>query len=155
MSVYHLPEYGDHDYRGSEEVDGGCQFQPLGVGAARAAAVAAHHDRFAPQCESPIELQLAGHLAAALPTPFTLVAQHWLDRFRMDFAVVNNGRPCLFIECDGKEFHSTEQQIANDLDKDDAAAKAGIPLMRFTGSSIYRDPKDCCRRVVALLEGLA
>jgi very-short-patch-repair endonuclease len=52
------------------------------------------------------------------------------------------------IECDGKEFHSTDEQIANDLAKDALAAKSGILLYRFSGSQIFRELDRCTQQVL-------
>jgi very-short-patch-repair endonuclease len=79
--------------------------------------------------------------------------QFLIDRFRYDLSIKREGQPKPFvlIECDGKEFHSTEEQIAHDLAKDALAAKAGISLLRFSGSEIYRELDRC---VVQIFKGL-
>ncbi len=72
-----------------------------------------------------------------------LVPQYkWRD-FRIDFAVLHNGieRELLFIECDGHEFHErTKEQATSDKARDRIIQHAGIPILRFTGSEIFRDP---------------
>lgn len=74
--------------------------------------------------------------------------QHKLGRFRFDFAMDLKGieKPVLLIECDGKAFHSSPEQIENDRRKDDAARQAGIALIRFTGAELNRDPRGCVQR---------
>jgi very-short-patch-repair endonuclease len=52
------------------------------------------------------------------------------------------------VECDGKEFHSSVEQQANDALKDAAALKAGIRLIRLTGSEINRDADACASLVL-------
>lgn len=155
MSLREREESDIEDYRGSEELDS--PFWPIQVGGAARAIIAAieNAEAIKPQCESPIEVQFAARLMVDLKPPFRLEPQYWLGRFRMDFAIIRDGFPCLFIECDGRAFHSSEEQIANDLDKDRAAARAGIPLLRFTGSSIFRRPDECAKKIIALLEGAA
>jgi very-short-patch-repair endonuclease len=151
-----LPEIGDETYRGSEEDIGGeGQFFPLPFKEVlgRAIEIAAHAYMIAPECESPIEVQLASYLNTFLRLPLRLVAQYKFRRYRMDFAVVDDEGPRLFIECDGKAFHSTAAQIANDRAKDKAAIAAGIPLLRFTGSEIFRNPNACTEAIFAVLEG--
>jgi very-short-patch-repair endonuclease len=56
-------------------------------------------------------------------------------------------KPRAMIECDGKEFHSTDEQIANDRAKDALAAKSQIPLHRFSGSQIFRELDRCTQQV--------
>ena len=105
-------------------------------------------------CESPIELDLAAALTKAVraiddPT-LSLGHQFPLDRFRYDLAIKREERskPLVLIECDGKEFHSAEDQIATDRTKDALAAKAGIHLWRFSGSEIYRELDFCVYRIL-------
>ena len=82
-----------------------------------------------------------------------LYPQFPLARFRYDFAVVAKwkARPLVLIECDGKDFHSSADQQANDKLKDDAAANAGIRLLRFTGSEINSDVDACVRYALSAM----
>jgi very-short-patch-repair endonuclease len=61
----------------------------------------------------------------------------------------------IFIECDGHDFHErTKEQAEHDRTKDRAIQAANIPILRFTGREIWRDPlqvafeifKFMCRR---------
>lgn len=84
-----------------------------------------------------------------------VVAQYpFGHRFRMDWAILIEGEPAIFIECDGQEFHASEEQIANDRAKDKAAREVGIDLMRFTGSQLHRSDEVCASMVVRRLETL-
>lgn len=109
-------------------------------------------------CESPIEIALGAELRLLIddyfpPASATLVPQFKLDRFRYDFAVqfTKDERPALLIECDGREFHTKPEDVANDRRKDAAATKAGIRLMRFTGSDINRNGRGCVLIIVGEL----
>jgi len=129
------------------------------------------------QTESPIETQFGGQLAGFLTIgcerarlPFAmlegkkesdfasgtilLIPQFQWAGFRFDFAlkVSDADRAMILIECDGEEFHSTDEQLANDQKKDAAAKVAGLVLFRFTGSEIFRNPDRCVRLVVEALE---
>lgn len=115
-----------------------------------------------PFCESPIEEDFAvafTFLAKALEIDvvFTarldaprfqdvtlLIVPQWpLDSYRYDFMVRHtNGRRAL-IECDGKQFHSSHEQVANDRRKDAAAERAKIPLLRFRGTELFRTSIQC------------
>ena len=76
-----------------------------------------------------------------------------LGRFLYDLYVKREGRPkpLVLIECDGKEFHSTDDQIANDRAKGALAVKSGIPLFRFSGSEIFRELDRCVVQVFKAL----
>jgi very-short-patch-repair endonuclease len=74
---------------------------------------------------------------------FGVFPQYRWRRFRVDFAILTQGHdsPCCFIECDGHEFHErTPEQAARDRSRDRACQLAGVPVLRFTGREIYRDP---------------
>lgn len=92
-------------------------------------------------CESPIEVHLGTELVTLLSKSEQLTPQFKLDRFRYDFAL--DGQRKVLIECDGAEFHSTRAQQENDRLKDQAASRAGFPLLRFSGSDIFRNAKGC------------
>lgn len=119
------------------------------------------------RCESPIEQILCTamfrHLKCqAVPGPFDvsrlaqlaeiardkpavfLFAQHAIGIYRADFllVVVDPQRRTsrrLVIECDGKAYHTSEQQMARDSERDDHIADAGYRVVRFSGASIYGD----------------
>lgn len=46
----------------------------------------------------------------------------------------------LAIECDGFEFHSPKESFIRDRQRDRAFHKQDIPVLRFSGSEIWRDP---------------
>lgn len=71
------------------------------------------------------------------------------EKYRIDFRIdVNNLGYPVFIECDGHNFHErTKEQAERDRTKDRAIQAANIPIMRFTGREIYRDPLGCINQV--------
>jgi len=125
--------------------------------------------------ESPIEEMFGGALTAELRRRYTaeefgifnpaepnehpagcmmLVAQFELLRFRYDFALRFRGSPdpFLLIECDGKQFHSSPEQIANDRRKDECALKHGVHLIRLKGGDIHYRIEKCVAEVVQFIE---
>jgi hypothetical protein len=67
----------------------------------------------------------------------------------------NAPMPCeavILVECDGHEWHErTPQQAAKDRARDrEILLKSGLPVVRFTGSEIVRDPDGCAKEVVDL-----
>lgn len=59
----------------------------------------------------------------------------------------------LVVECDGHDFHErTKEQAKRDRSYDRKLTAAGITLLRFTGSEIFRDPKKCAEEIQAVLE---
>jgi very-short-patch-repair endonuclease len=106
----------------------------------------------APECESPIEVELGARLSNALSSVresgLSLVPQFRLGTFRYDFAIMREGKTIALVECDGKDYHSTAEQIANDRKKDSLAAKRDAMLFRFSGSDIFRNGKFCVYTIV-------
>jgi very-short-patch-repair endonuclease len=107
--------------------------------------------RISPLCESPIEIDLGAQILRLLPDGYELIAQYRFDRFRYDFAITHEGRLCAFVECDGRAFHSTPEQIENDRKKDAVAAAASIKMFRYTGSEIVRDARHCAQKIMDAL----
>jgi very-short-patch-repair endonuclease len=68
-------------------------------------------------------------------------AQHPIGPYRVDFLIVgipHLGPPAfLVVECDGKDFHSSDEQIAYDRERDWIIKRAKFPVIRFSGSDIY------------------
>lgn len=55
----------------------------------------------------------------------------------------------VLVECDGHDFHDrTKEQVARDKSRDRALTATGHPVMRFSGSEIYRDPIKCALEVL-------
>lgn len=117
-----------------------------------------------PYCESPIEVDFAAafvELLAGLSIPVLfapgmdkddfgsaeiLVIPQWpIERFRFDFLLSSSfsGLRRVLVECDGKEFHSAPEQIANDRNKDAAAGKLGLTVLRFTGAELHFRAREC------------
>lgn len=114
-------------------------------------------NELAPSCESEIEVDLGVRITEAFKVindeTLSLVPQYALGRFRYDFAITRRGRPkpIALIECDGKEFHQTEEQLVNDRAKNNLAAKEEIYLFRFSGSEIFRHLDECVGRILKMM----
>jgi very-short-patch-repair endonuclease len=78
-----------------------------------------------------------------------LMPQYKWRNFRIDWAVKVTflQQPYFFIECDGREFHSSEEQQLRDRKKNEAASAVGIPIFRFSGRDIDRNAAACIRLV--------
>lgn len=155
-----------------EDVAMTATLRPIGSFLGQAIDQAARAYEVAGYCESPIEAQFGGRLGAALSqiaervgVPFKVCAQDKTEgltrglllhpqfkwkRFRYDFAVKRADKPMphILIECDGKAFHQSAEQVKNDRAKDLEAQRLGIPLLRFTGSEIFRDVDACVCHVL-------
>lgn len=55
----------------------------------------------------------------------------------------------LIIECDGHDFHErTKEQAARDKKRDRRLQQLGFPILRFTGSEIYKNPFCCVNQIM-------
>jgi very-short-patch-repair endonuclease len=81
--------------------------------------------------------------------------QYPIGRYRADLLVVaipHIGPPaCLVVECDGKDFHSSSDQVAYDDERDWEIREAGFPVIRFSGSAIYSRTNAVLARIVEQL----
>lgn len=58
----------------------------------------------------------------------------------------------IFVEVDGHDFHEkTKEQAAHDKKRDRYFVSKSLPVLRFTGSEVYRDADACADEAVALL----
>lgn len=126
----------------------------------RAVSVAGAKFAIAPECESPIEATMGGRLKlmveewnAKNALKIKLVQQYQLHRFRYDFAILLADETLILaIECDGRDFHSSDEARANDANKNKAIWALGAEIFRFSGSKIFRREADCIARVEAYLK---
>jgi hypothetical protein len=149
-------------------------FKPVHIGEAIARLIdrASRCREVGGNCDSPIEEALgaaillcfehSGHPLKlckvidlkASPDELVLVPQFAWSFYRSDWAILNPKRAgALLIECDGKEFHSSPEQIAHDTTKDAAALNRGYLTMRFSGSQIHRDPDGCAQKIFDVVSG--
>jgi very-short-patch-repair endonuclease len=99
------------------------------------------------ECESPIEVILGAQIKMRADELESIVfePQYVWRRYRIDWAALrkDDRKPLAFIECDGKDFHTSEEQVSRDRKRDAACAEAGIQVFRFTGSDINRNVEFC------------
>jgi very-short-patch-repair endonuclease len=56
------------------------------------------------------------------------------------------------IECDGHDFHEkTKEQAAKDKARDRDFQNAGIPILHFTGSEIFKNANRCAEEAINIL----
>lgn len=85
--------------------------------------------------------------------PIEVIAQYWWRNYRIDWAIIIRGEPAIFIECDGQEFHSSEEQQEKDRIRDESIIAAGIEIFRFTGSDLHNNDTACGQLVARAVAG--
>lgn len=117
-------------------------------------------------CDSPIEIQIGAAIILfferagrplklcktidlrAAPDELVLVPQYAWSFYRSDWAILNpRHHGALLVECDGKDFHSSAEQMAHDKKKDAAALERGFLTLRFSGSEIFRNSDRCAQKI--------
>ena len=96
----------------------------------------------------------------------TIYQQVTISSYRVDFLLFFNfvwirpagyknppRRPsALVVECDGHEFHEkTKAQAERDKARDRAMQRAGFPVFRFSGSTLWSDPLGCAGEALDML----
>lgn len=97
--------------------------------------------------ESPFELAVSKYLAAR---GYHLVQQWEVGAYRLDIVVVYGTRK-VAIECDGERFHSGEDKIREDMERQTILERLGWRFIRIRGSEYYRDPDKTMEQVVSAL----
>lgn len=86
---------------------------------------------------------------------YYLTSQAPIAGYRVDFLLwfaLKNHVAGVAIECDGHDFHEkTKEQAAADKKRDRQILAAGFPVMRFSGSEIFRDALGCAQQVSGVL----
>lgn len=82
--------------------------------------------------ESPIEELLVNELCRLGFCPTT---QLKIGRYRVDIAFPEK---MIVVECDGKEWHSSDEQIEYDRQRDAYLKSLGWKVIRVTGGDIYK-----------------
>jgi very-short-patch-repair endonuclease len=101
--------------------------------------------------ESAIEQMLAEQLIGpAQKWGYEIIPQFKIENYRYDFAIKNTttGRVVAVVECDGRDFHSTPEQLENDARKDELARQHGFSMFRRTGSDIAANPVKCAEQII-------
>ena len=78
-----------------------------------------------------------------------------IDAYRVDFFLFyrqGDTEHRIVIECDGHDFHErTKEQAQKDRSRDRWMTAQGLPVLRFTGAEIWKDPAACVGEISSLL----
>lgn len=99
------------------------------------------------KAESPFESAVAKYLTVR---GYHLVQQWEVGAYRLDMVVVC-GKKKIVIECDGERYHSGEDKIREDMERQTILERLGWRFIRIRGSEYYRNPEKTMERVVKAL----
>lgn len=97
--------------------------------------------------ESPFEFAVAKYLAVK---GYHLVQQWSVGAYRLDMVAICGNRK-VAIECDGERYHSGEDKIREDMERQTILERMGWHFIRIRGSEYYRNPEQTMKRVMAVL----
>lgn len=103
----------------------------------------------------PDHQEMDGTRGLAAVDAYKVCPQHKIGKFRADFYIESpmaHGAAVL-VEIDGHDFHErTKEQVAKDKQRERHIVATGIPVLRFSGSEVYRDAQACALETVKFLD---
>lgn len=100
--------------------------------------------KIAQKADSPFEETVAEKLVLK---NYQIVQQWPVGNYRIDM-VVCDGDKKIALECDGDRWHSGEQKIQEDMERQTVLERLGWHFIRLRGSEYYRDPETAMARVI-------
>ena len=105
------------------------------------------HTEIEAHSESPFELAVATNLS---DRGYHLVQQWKVGAYRLDMVALC-GKKMVAIECDGERWHSGEEKVREDMERQTILERLGWRFIRIRGSEYYRAPEETMERVVSEL----
>lgn len=100
--------------------------------------------------DSPFEMEVA---TALRMKGYPIQQQYQVGSYRIDIAIVENDKR-VAIECDGERWHSSDEQILNDMERQAILERLGWSFVRIRGSRYYGDKVqticEVCERLDAM-----
>ena len=93
--------------------------------------------------DSEFEIAIA---KALLERGYKIEQQHEVGSFRLDI-VVHGKNDSVALECDGERFHSSDDAIRRDMERQAILERNGWRFIRIRGGEYYRDPQKTIERV--------
>lgn len=113
--------------------------------------------------ESPIETKLLKEIIKLKDTydfeidtqvEFTVNSRNYRAEIFIEFKDEQGNKRKILVECDGHDFHEkTKDQAQKDKQRDRDFLSAGIITLRFTGSEIWKNAKDCAEEIFQTYNG--
>ncbi|MBE7468265.1 MAG: hypothetical protein DPW09_34290 [Anaerolineae bacterium] len=77
--------------------------------------------------------------------------QVWIDKYRVDFYLSDKR---VIIELDGHDGHKSKEDRTRDAKRERYLERKGYRVIRFTGSEIYKNARQCVQEVVDFLNSM-
>ena len=99
------------------------------------------------KADSPFEVSVANYL---VKNGYHIVQQWAVGSYRIDMVAVCRHRK-IAIECDGELYHSGEDKVREDMERQAILERLGWRFIRIRGSEYYRNPNKTMERVISEL----
>lgn len=93
--------------------------------------------------ESPFEFDVATYL---IDQGYSIKQQYPVGNYRLDMIVECDNKK-IAIECDGEAYHSTEEQIRRDLERQTILERIGWSFIRIRGSEYYKSKNETLQAI--------
>jgi superfamily I DNA and/or RNA helicase len=100
--------------------------------------------------ESPFEKAVSRNLVSL---GYHIVQQWGVGSYRIDMVAISGDKK-VAIECDGEAYHSGEEKVREDMERQTVLERLGWRFIRIRGSEYYRFPQKTMDRVITELESL-
>lgn len=100
--------------------------------------------------ESPFECDVATYL---IDKGYSIKQQYPVGNYRLDMIVEYDNKK-IAIECDGEAYHSTEEQIRRDLERQTILERIGWSFIRIRGSEYYKSKNETLQALDNRLKSL-
>lgn len=98
--------------------------------------------------ESPFEAEVA---SALLARGYNIVQQWKVGSYRIDMVVSYQNKK-IALECDGDAYHSGEEKIRYDMERQTILERIGWKFIRIRGTEYYRNPENTLDKITSALE---
>ena len=76
------------------------------------------------------------------------IRQQWeVGAYRVDMIAIFQDKK-IIIECDGEKWHSTEEQIRQDMERQNVLERCGWEFIRIRGSRYFKNPEIVMKEVI-------
>ena len=76
------------------------------------------------------------------------IRQQWeVGAYRVDMIAIFQDKK-IIIECDGEKWHSTEEQIRQDMERQNVLERCGWEFVRIRGSRYFKNPETVMKEVI-------
>lgn len=96
------------------------------------------------KADSPFEVAVA---KALVKNGYKIVQQWPVGAYRIDMVAVCQDKK-IAIECDGELYHSGDEKIREDMERQAVLERLGWRFIRIRGSEYYGEPEEAMRRVI-------